>query len=377
MSDCSRGLESPAPPHAGISHTAQRFECHGVLYELRFTDGTDQRDRISDLFQKLFPAKCVDANGGARLDLILDFGAASPLPARPPEAVEFAITGEITLLRSNGAITLLGPHASVSIEAIAGHARFCIDTPFWSASYQSQRDFMFSALQPLLRSLGFYPLHASAVSFKGASIIASGPPGSGKTTLSLALIRAGWTHHADGSVLLRDREGRIESFAYRRGHACTQQTLDFVRKQRMAAVPALELKDGKRHVDFGDASSADGQTSRIPRLLLFPEIAESETTSLQPVSDTEAILRLIDQSMGIASDAQSGAMQMQVLKRLVEQSESFSAHLGRDVLDHPANVSHMLHELLKESYAQSRNRANKQVQPVLPALFCREARRRR
>ena len=53
-------------------------------------------------------------------------------------------------------------------------------------------------------------IHAGCVSLHGAGILLCGDSGAGKTTLSYACARAGWTYVTDdGSYLLRDRDDRL------------------------------------------------------------------------------------------------------------------------------------------------------------------------
>lgn len=56
------------------------------------------------------------------------------------------------------------------------------------------------------------PFQASAVSIGGRGLLIEGPPGSGKSSLALALIDRGATLIGDDGVMLEPREGRVWAF---------------------------------------------------------------------------------------------------------------------------------------------------------------------
>ena len=79
-----------------------------------------------------------------------------------------------------------------------------------------------------------------------------------------------------------------------------------------------------------------------PRVLLFPEIAAQVKSQLIPVRRPEALSRLIRQSPGVLSDRAAVAGQLEILRMLVEGSESFRLVLAADVHHQPQALSRLL-----------------------------------
>jgi len=72
------------------------------------------------------------------------------------------------------------------------------------------RRFLPLGLARLLSVRSQFLLHAGAIARDGAALLVMGPPASGKSTLGLAALRAGWTLLGDGLTIVRVSGGRLE-----------------------------------------------------------------------------------------------------------------------------------------------------------------------
>ncbi len=79
------------------------------------------------------------------------------------------------------------------------------------------------------------PLQATCVSLKGRGLIILGPPGSGKTSLALALIDRGARLVGDDSLLVEPRDGQLWAMPHPRTHGLVE-----VRNLGLLPMPVLD-----------------------------------------------------------------------------------------------------------------------------------------
>lgn len=114
---------------------------------------------------------------------------------------------------------------------------------------------------------------ATCVAIDGRAILIEGEPGTGKTSLALALIDRGATLVGDDGVLLEQREGRLWALP----HPNTRGLIE-VRNVGIAAMPCGEAAvallitldaAAPRHVEGPTATQRAGIV--LPSLTLWPE----------------------------------------------------------------------------------------------------------
>ena len=182
-------------------------------------------------------------------------------------------------------------------------------------------------LLKLLRARSIYGLHAAGlVAENGAGVLVVGDSGCGKSTLTLSLLERGWRCLSDDAVLLRARPDGVEALALRR-HLYEEMgpTRDGRRRRRVAAVE--------------EASRA---AACRPCLLVFPKIVSRPRSVLRPMDRGSALRRLLAQSGPQLFDREETPRHLDVLKRLLDQSQTFALRAGRDVLRDAAAVAHLL-----------------------------------
>ncbi len=231
--------------------------------------------------------------------------------------------------------------------------RLYLGPDFWEHTSYERREFFLLGLLMLLRPLGLYGLHAcglrkpdvcgDAGGDVGALLV--GGSGAGKTTTTLNLIRHGWDYLSDDAVLLREAGERVEAVAFRKGFSCTPKTL--LAFPGLRGVEEFGDPSGKRVVDLG-ATFGGGFVPRCtPRLLLFPRL-HAGRTELRPLPNALALVRLSQQSGGIMTAARGDNVvsrgQLELLKRLVRQAQSFELLLGEDALHDLSLVSKLLED---------------------------------
>lgn len=141
-----------------------------------------------------------------------------------------------------------------------------------------------------LKERGRFFVHAACVSHKAEGILLVGPPGAGKSTLSLAAVREGFQWLGDEQPVLTraGREMAVLSFPRR------------VRLERHVAAQFPELRpllqrSAAARVVFRLDEVWPGcvAASAVPRLLVFPRFRRAGGLRWRPVSPTDALARLL------------------------------------------------------------------------------------
>jgi hypothetical protein len=155
------------------------------------------------------------------------------------------------------------------------------------------------SLMELLERRGRYSLHAACLAHEGRGVLLAGPTGAGKSTLTLALVRAGMAFVSDDVVFLehepRDRAGagavRVLGFADDVG--VTEDAA--ARFDELGGLLEAPPADGfpKRLTRMEDAFAVAPVPRCEPRALVFPEVVRDRPSRLLPLDPKDAWLRLV------------------------------------------------------------------------------------
>lgn len=297
---------------------------------------------IRGLWQQLFSLKRKeDAPVGAPT-LRLRFEA-------PGHAVKRGILGEkvwqsphLRVLKTREGFYLQSGASDLNLNLLSGSGVGLLAEEFWQHPLQDQREFFLLSLAMLLRRQGLYGLHASGLVKEGRGLLIVGSSGVGKTTLTLGLVREGWTYLSDDALMLRKDSEDITALAFRRGFSCTPATVMHFPELSDPGMATWPLKDGKRLVDI-DSLYRGRFTSRChPQVVLFPQIVAQPHSQLVPVDKTTALISLIRESVVINADHAEVRKQLEVLKLLLQQVVSYQLLTGTDVYQNPAAVSEVI-----------------------------------
>jgi hypothetical protein len=195
-----------------------------------------------------------------------------------------------------------------------------------------------------LRARGLYDIHAAAVVPPGGRpIVLAGDSGMGKTTWMLAFVSAGAKYLGDDRVLVRS----TRVFGYPRAFHLGPATLEAFRGYADEAAPLrTEADAGKRRVAPRPGGYDAGGSE--PAALVFPSIADTDDSSIRPLTEAEAFGRLLVASAMVAVDGIPGRdAQLSCLRDLVVRTPRYELVGGRDVLRSPALAAQNVQRALK------------------------------
>jgi hypothetical protein len=224
-----------------------------------------------------------------------------------------------------------------------GHARLA--PSFLAKSALTQGNFWCFGLLKLLRSLGIYSLHAAGLASRdGLGLLLVGASGSGKSTLAIGLIRQGWSYLSDDAVLLRYGSQEVEVLACRRSFY-----IDAARSHDYSDLPlgeeAPDSNGGQRRRIGIDGVYPEQYAPRcLPRVVIFPRIKCQAQSTLMPVGRIRALGDLLAQSAPQLFDRNTMAQHLELLKRLLEQTETYELTAGRNLYSEPAKLMDLIQE---------------------------------
>jgi len=216
----------------------------------------------------------------------------------------------------------------------------------------AQSNFWCFGLLKLLRPLGIYSLHAAALATAdGAGLLLVGAPGSGKSTLAIGLIRQDWKYLSDDAVLRRDASQGIAALGCRRSFY-----IDAVRSPDYSDLSlGNETPDSngrrRRRVEINKVFHEQYMPRCVPRILIFPrKIKSQDQSTLVPMDRVSALGVLLSQSAPQLFDRGTMAAHLELLKRLLQQSEVYELDAGIDLYRKPAKLIQLIGEARGESH---------------------------
>jgi len=186
----------------------------------------------------------------------------------------------------------------------------------------SHRIFYVPVLE-IIRALGACYIHAGCVCRGNECILLCGGSGHGKSTLTYALSRSRYSYLSDDAVFVQagPRSG-LEIFAFPE-----KIKLDRNSRSHFPEFRKLARTRGKMEIPLMQTGIRNVAVGGRPLALLFIYLTHGKESGLVPISRSEALFRLIGQSVSITS-RESIERALDLLKRLAESSKSYELKLG-------------------------------------------------
>lgn len=144
-------------------------------------------------------------------------------------------------------------------------------------------------------------LHAGAVGGRDGLVLLPAPPGSGKSTLTMALMHAGFDYFSDEVALLGDD---LTATPFPLALCVKDSGLDVAARMYPAvrALPVHARGDGKRvaYLPPEPARVPPHDLRRPVAAIVFPRFAPRACGQLQPLAKQAALAQLLSQCLGVA-----------------------------------------------------------------------------
>lgn len=183
-------------------------------------------------------------------------------------------------------------------------------------------------LVELLKRRGLYGLHAAGVCAGGKGLLLTGPCGSGKTTLALALLRAGFDFLGDNTLFLTAGREGLRVLAFPDEADVTDQTVCLFPELQDRVTSAESPERAKRRVKAEVLYKSTIAWSCTPAAIIFPHVAHTETSVLTTMRPDEALIELLPNIL--QTDARSSQAHLEILATLASEGRCYRLDAGHD-----------------------------------------------
>jgi len=316
------------------------FNLHGVLVSVEL-DHDEARALVG---RRLAPYR-VDDDDGPRVDIDIRFGAfvyPTPLHAKRVlrygrlrnyywDGVSYFTDYFSTLIVSAYGCSIQGHLSPETIKELG--MNFFVDLPFTLALFEA------------LRFHGLYYVHSAAlVGPDGTGYLVSGNCGSGKTSLTLALIQAGFKYLSDDTVFMKLGDGNdVTILGFARDFHVPADLVD--------ELPSLSRFRGEESYDVGGVDKIAIPAARLsearldgianPSVLVFTELSQ-DGDRIEALGKEESMSLLLRQSPSVTFHPTPASSHLEALKRVVTNASGFQLLAGPGMKGDPDRSRRMI-----------------------------------
>ncbi|MDB4917470.1 MAG: HPr kinase [Gemmatimonadetes bacterium] len=273
--------------------------------------------------------------------LDIDVGPLPPLPSG----------SKFNFRQGNVAVSSAGPGMPLAIEWGPGMGRCVLDTSSTTAKVimeeralerpnEMLRLFLMLVCTFLLRRVGFHHIHGAVLlSPQNKGLLLVGVSGSGKSTTTALLARRGWQVGTDDIAFMcaGEQPGTTDIVPWRERLALHADSASAIGHHGGADLEARQ-KIGWFVEDLGTT-----WVQRVrPELIVLPTASADAPTSVRPLRAQQSLARIMPSSPWVSLEAEYADEHLDLLTRLVKQSRSFEATVGRDLFDRPDILPELL-----------------------------------
>jgi hypothetical protein len=262
-----------------------------------------------------------------------------PTPGGGPTPIQFA---SVACVRDGPRLhcrTRDGSFIEADVKAGRGWGRLSADVA--GPGRHLFADLLLAPLMEMLKRRGLYGLHAAALVQDGVGYLFPGDAGSGKTTLALGLVRAGFRYLADDKLLLRRDGAGIAALAFTRRFnvdpdiAGRYPELGFLRDR--TPLPFTT----KRPVDLSRVYADTFIPACAPGVVVHLRRRPAGESRLHRLSPTDYFGRHVHHTIH-APHRDTAARQLRLFAALAETAEHYLLDNGPDLYGAPARLVELL-----------------------------------
>jgi hypothetical protein len=209
-----------------------------------------------------------------------------------------------------------------------GHTQLSYLEPDTYSLYLASHPFVTLPLVELLKRRGLYNLHAAGLCIDGQGLLLSGNSGAGKTTLAVALVRAGFDFLSDDMLFLTSGRDGLRILGFPDQSDVADETVSMFPELRAALNPVGLRLGPKSQIRVEEFYEANTVWECRPAVVVFPRIGHTEQSVLTSVGRDEALLELLPNLF--LTETVSSQAHLDALTRLAREARCYRLEAGRD-----------------------------------------------
>jgi hypothetical protein len=315
------------------------YSLNGLNLSLQFEDKALADE--SALLSNFLP---VDKSVGCDpyLNIRIKF-ASSDKPAHiPRDSVKPYFVNDISIFDTKKAVNITDGYSTFRIEPWSEIGMVSIHPSFKKKTLASKYNFFLIGLSYLFSYRGVFDLHGAALDNREIGYLFLGGSNSGKSSIALSLVHQGWRYASDDSLLLKSNGNSVEVLSFRKNFYVEPAVLSKYPKLDSHFSRENDTGGCKRFLDLDQIYRNQFQPSIVPKILIFSKIIPGKKSSLQSATKGQALSNLLKQSVSIFFNRQVVDEHLNVLKRLVLQTDCYQLLAGRDLYDEPNEILKIL-----------------------------------
>lgn len=315
------------------------YSLYELIIEVRW-EGEGIEDELEQFFSS-FPFTRLGWSGHAA-DITLHFAATdTPLKTHHSKVAPLSFY-DLSIYDMGGSVYLSDGLSSFYAQPQAGIGQVTLYGRGKESCRVSKHNLFLVGLFHLLPYQNLYHLHAAGLVRGETGYLFIGESGSGKSSLSLSLVRQGWRYLSDDVLLFRPSMSGVEALSFRK-----RFFLDPALSRHYHEISAhLEETpygdDTKQLFDVESVYPDQFSSNCFPRILIFTRIVPHAESALVPIDRASVLVRLMQQSATLFFNRQVVRAHAEALKRLLYQTTHYQLFAGVDLREDPAKISEIL-----------------------------------
>jgi hypothetical protein len=223
----------------------------------------------------------------------------------------------------------------VVVEAATGHVRVLAHEFSDESRWLITHPLLTLPLIELMKRHGMYSLHAAGLALGRCGVVLAGGTGDGKSTMSIALLRAGFEFQGDDMLFLRETHAGVTVLGFPDEIDLTENTVQLFPELQWIFEQPKPRGWRKWSVRVEDLYPGVTTLTAEPRALVITRVAHSDKSRLVPIRADEALIDLAPNVL-LTEPAASSA-HFAALGKFVRTCPAYRLDAGRD-FDVTANL---------------------------------------
>jgi hypothetical protein len=319
---------------------AMPAERHYRLYGLPLTLSA-RPDLLSAMDARL---KSFTAGPERQEDLRFDFSTGATHTDRRPDSTLRAVyepeRGEVLYDDASDRLHLTFDRISAVCDPVLGRTHVGLCGQDLADRWLLSHPVLTLPLLETLKRRGLYSVHAAGLSRAGRAVLVPGSSGAGKTTLTIALARAGFDFLGDDMLFLSTHAGGLRVHAFPDEVDVTASTAEFFPELRPFLSLPREPGWPKWSFRVETVYAAHVAWTCEPAALVFPRIAHTAVSRLESIRSDEALLELLPNVL--LTESRACQAHLAALAQLTSTTPCYRLWTGTDFDALPALLGALL-----------------------------------